>query len=457
MSRRPHEQGRQRLHARNAAPLHLIPLRALCGPTPMSQHRKPSGRDASGRILYAGPWWFKFKPHGQPPVTGYGYATREAAAAAEAAARKAAERGRIEELRAILRPAASVTVGQLAAEWTAAGCPRPNRRPRSAGQITTQTTFLGYALEWWSGKAIDHIKPPHLGDYAEHRRRTVRAGSTGDRTIDVELGVLSNLFQWAIATGRAESNPFATRARFQASEDVDHCHAYMPASDEELHALIGHLMRSANPVHVVAGAQLLFQAFTGLRPGEPGLLRWDAAHGPAGYAPGHRRESLLDGTKQELLAVARLKRGQNPIVIVHPPLRDFLTTWRAYCAAEWPASPFYFPNPARPDAPLVAPGRSGHLLNEPLAEATAALKLPARTAHAMRAYHVRVLRSQGVLDATIAARLGQSGGARLIETVYGSPTDAFGDGRFDYLPDPQSNTPPAWTQLHASTSNIIAL
>ena len=62
-----------------------------------------------------------------------------------------------------------------------------------------------------------------------------------------------------------------------------------------------------------------------------------------------------------------------------------------------------------------------------------------------------------LLDATIAARLGQSGGARLIETIYGAPTDSFGDGRFDFLPSPESQVPSAWTLLTAPITNIIAL
>lgn len=410
----------------------------------MSQHQKPSGN-----------WWFKFKPHGAALVTGYGFATRELAAAAESAARRAAQAGKVEQLRAILAPAAVLTVGQLAADWIVSGYARPNRRPRTTSQQRTQALFLGYALTWWSDRNAATITGPLLGDYAEWRRGNSRTGTTGDRSIDVELGVLSNLFQWAVAVGKVTGNPFARRPRFQDTSTIDHCHQFMPTSDEELHQLCGRLM--ADPQTAVHGAQLLFQAYTGLRPGEPGILRWDANYVAGQYQPGHRRTALYDGQQQELLAVGRLKRGQNPTVLVHPALRDFLKSWRVYCAANYPASPWWFPNPHNHTEPLIKPGASGRILNTPLNEAADHFKVGERHGHAMRAYHVRVLRSQGVLDATIAARLGQSGGARLIETIYGAPTDSFGDGRFDFLPSPESQVPSAWTLLTAPITNIIAL
>ncbi len=418
----------------------------------MSKHRKPSGN-----------WWFKFKPHGAPLVAGYGFATRELAAAAETAARRAAQSGKLDQLRAILAPAAVVTVGQLAAEWIASGYARANRRPRTTAQQRTQALFLGYALDWWSDRPAHTITGPDLGNYAAARRATTRPGTTGDRSIDVELGILSNLYQWAVATGKAPSNPFAKRPRFQDSAEIEHCAAYQPASDEELHQLCALILRpvgrnSVEPSNAVIAAQLMFQALTGLRPGEPGLLRWDADYTAGTYQPGHLRRALYDGTERELLAVGRLKRGQNPTVLVHPALRSFIEAWRPYCAANYPASPWWFPNPHNQQKPLIEPGHSGRILNGPLNAAAAALKVGERHGHAMRAYHVRVLRSQGVLDATIAARLGQSGGARLIETIYGKPTDSFGDGRFDFLPSPESQIRPAW-ELFTTTpaTNIIAI
>ena len=412
----------------------------------MSQHRKPSG----------GNWWFKFRPAGGALVTGYGYATRELAAAAESASRRAAQAGKLEALRALLAPAPVVTVGQLATAWTASGYSRANRRPRTAGQQRTQALFLRYLLEWWEQRNAATITGPDLGNYAEWRRLHSRAGASGDRTIDVELGVLSNLFQWAVAVGQAKANPFASRPRFQDAGEIAHCHEFMPESDEELHRLCGWLM--AQPATAVHGAQLLFQALTGLRPGEPGLLRWDAGHVGHLYQPGHIRAALYDGTEQQILAVARLKRGQNPTVIVTTALAAFLAAWKPVCAARWPESPWYFPNPHNPAEPLVKPSESGRTLNRPLAAAAAHCEVGERHGHAMRAYYVRVLRSQGVLDATIAARLGQSGGGKLIENTYGEATDGFGDRRFDFWPDPTGEIRPAWESLATTpATNIIAL
>jgi hypothetical protein len=189
-----------------------------------------------------GNWWFKFRPAGGALVTGYGFATRELAAAAESASRRAAQAGKLEAMRALLAPAPVVTVGQLAIAWTASGYSRANRRPRTAGQQRTQAMFLRYLLEWWEDRNAATITGPDLGNYAEWRRLHSRAGATGDRTIDVELGVLSNLFQWAVAVGQAKANPFASRPRFQDATEIEHCHEFMPESDEELHRLCGWLM-----------------------------------------------------------------------------------------------------------------------------------------------------------------------------------------------------------------------
>ena len=67
-----------------------------------------------------------------------------------------------------------------------------------------------------------------------------------------------------------------------------------------------------------------------------------------------------------------------------------------------------------------------------------------RRPHAMRAYYVRVRRSMGALDSTIASELGERTGERLIVSTYGDPDGLRGDGKFTWLP---ASGEPAWTVL----------
>jgi hypothetical protein len=73
---------------------------------------------------------------------------------------------------------------------------------------------------------------------------------------------------------------------------------------------------------------------------------------------------------------------------------------------------------------------------------------------------VRVRRSQGADDATIAGELGQTTNGKLIRSTYGNPDDMHGGSLFDWLPedDKHQPAPVAWAALDLQQpSNIIAL
>lgn len=329
---------------------------------------------------------------------------------------------------------ATLTVGQLAGEWRTAGCPLPNGTRRTARQAADQEAGLRLALRWWANRHPASVTQPVMGEYADWRRgQTTRANCTGDRSIDLELTVLANLCAWALARGRLEANPFATRLRYQNSKAVQHCHTYMPASDEELHRLVGFLFTSDDQRHVVAGAQYLFCALTGQRPGEPGILRRDAAYMDGQPSPGVRFTRTLDGVTLPMLGVAREKGGQNPAVKVHPALAAFLAAWLPWRDTHYGASSWWFPDPRDPERPL-ADTRDTKRLSLALNWAAAALGLPERHPHGARAFYVRVRRSQEVDDTTIGAELGHNSGPAIVGRVYGKPDAIIGDGRFDWLP-----------------------
>ena len=263
----------------------------------MSQHQKPGGN-----------WWYKFHHAGQLE-TAYGFPTRGDAAAAEHAARAAIKAGKLDELRALTKPRTVLTVSQVLAQWVTAGYAEANGRARAAGPAARHAELLKYALEWFADKPVSQVNQPMLVKYAHWRRGQVRQGFAGDRITDREMNTLAQCFHWATGAGLADKNPFIERPRFQTSAEVKHASAYMPASDDELHRLTGWLIATGEPANLIAAAQLLFMALTGLRSGEPGFLHWNARYTDAGPECGHRFERTLEGKTSELLAIAAGSRG----------------------------------------------------------------------------------------------------------------------------------------------------
>jgi integrase len=198
---------------------------------------------------------------------------------------------------------------------------------------------------------------------------------------------------------RIAANPSPDAAPSAQGQQLVHCHAEAPPADE-LHALCRHLL--ADPLTASYGAQLMFCALTGLRPGEPGFLRLDAAPGQ----PGSRSTRTVDGQTFEVIHIRRLKSGINPAVRVHPALADFLRAWFSRPSSILhPPSSYYFPHPKDPARPCVPAGNAqGSFLDKALKRAALACGVTAnRRPHAMRAYYVRVRRSMGASDSIIAS------------------------------------------------------
>lgn len=387
------------------------------------------------------PWYFTFWSGGKRHRVCLATAKDGDAIAQAKAALKASTQPGFREVIEARRLRETRTVGRLVEEWLSLKCPRPNGKVREPAAIARLREPLARALPYWSGHGLAAIDSAALNRYADHRRATVRSGFTGERAVDLELSALSACGQWAALTGRIKANPFAARPRFRDSADVVSCSEHMPADDDELHRLLGWLLGGSTPRRVVCGAHLLWCALTGLRPGEPGALLRRAGRDQ----PGDRYQS---GQGQPRMIVAREKRGQNPAITLHPAALEFLAAWERWLDAHLPTATHLFPDPANPLAPLVKFGRATEsCLRSQLNAATAALGLPHRKAHAMRAYYVRVRRNQGATDLEIASELGQTGGSGLIERVYGRPTDRRGDAAFDWLP---STIPACWHQLTAT-------
>ena len=331
----------------------------------------------------------------------------------------------------------SITVGVLAKEWIEAGLPFRKTEPRRDEAAGRLRTLIQRVLPWWKDKHIATITPHVIEDYADHRAPELRAA-------DLALGALSCMCQWAVLTGRTEKNPFEKRPTF--AKVKQHCHEACPDDDETMHCALAYLFEpGASPRFKLAGGTLAFCALTGLRPGEPAFLMRQP---PLTDMPANTR-NLLPGAifpdRSGLLRmkVQRLKHGQNPFVTLHPAAENFLSAWRAWLAAELPAETRLFP--------LGTDDQT--TLNRALNVASTALGLPHFKPHGFgRAFFVKVRRSQGADDATIAgAELGQTTNGDLIRSVYGDPQDLHGGALFDWLPEDKG---PCWALLAIKSATV---
>jgi hypothetical protein len=205
---------------------------------------------------------------------------------------------------------------------------------------------------------------------------------------------------------------------------------------------------------VIVGAWQAFSGMTGLRPGEHKFLQ----RVPAATAfPSDLRAAppgliypMPDGTRR--MKVFRTKRGQNPAVLVHAALKDFLDHYLPWLASYYSTLPT--PNLAL-HKPLFPDLEGEGKLNAYLRRACVAVKLPKMKPHGFgRAYYVRVRRSQGIDDASISAELGQKSDGSLIRFVYGDPMYPVGGNLHNWVTE---NGVTAWQQLTITTpSNIVA-
>lgn len=338
--------------------------------------------------------------------------------------------------------AKSVTIGQLSELWTSAGLPFHATKKRDAAAVKNLSGFLARALVWWADKPVASIKPHFMQDYAGTRADALRGA-------DLELNALSCLCNWAQLAGRIPANPFAKRPRF--AETKQHCHEACPDNDEIFHKVIAWLFET--PVHnsrtpeaqnIIAGALLCFCGLSGLRPGEPKFLQKlpPLASVPTGTATLAAGTIFPDRTGQLRMKVIREKRGQNPFITITKPLELFLSAWRAWLAANVGR----LPSTGAPQLLFPLQTTDQTVFSRALNQASAALELPHYKPHGFgRAYYVRVRRSQGADDSTIAGELGQTTNGDLIRSVYGNPDDLHGGQMHDWLP--AGDAPTAWAML----------
>lgn len=330
------------------------------------------------------------------------------------------------------------TVADLLARYVEAGCPKRNARPRTGKQLAEEKRRTELLSEFFGSRAAASIELPDCEAYHAWRVKGVTRGR-GDRSVDLELTTLSAAFRWAVryssATG-IRSNPLAQdRGRFVRAETVRHARDCQPAGAEELHRLAEYLFDSEASAPL--GWLLLFQSMTGRRVNELVALRTDAT-GPA--VPGFVDSRCLWFERK------RSHKGAAGFIRLHPALRQAIAAHRAWKAARFPASPWYFPGNRNQGAKHVDKSSLTHALGR----ACQVLKIPHRTSHGLRSYFVNVLRSQRIPDHEIALLIGQTSGGRLIVDVYGE----LRPDRIAWLP---RKGEPAWAVFRSGPDNVVPL
>ena len=262
-----------------------------------------------------------------------------------------------------------------------------------------QAKRLEWIVKWWGSKRADTVRLGMVHEYRDWRKPQIANGK-GHRMIDMELQCLSNVLNYAVATGRLDTNFLLHRPRFQAASEVAHCRDAMPKDGDELNWWAE--LFFSKPETEVLGWQLLLEAMTGCRTSE--ILQMKFTTGPG--EPGHVHGDRLD--------VARCKSGTNPWVIITDDLASLLPRHIHWALSRFGDQPFWLPNRLG-DGPVSRYALTSHLARE-----TASRGLPKRTSHGLRAYFVTKMRRDGHSDSDVAAMIGDST-VSLIQTTYGKP------------------------------------
>ena len=335
------------------------------------------------------------------------------------------------------------TCGAIREAWKAAGCPSFGTvpQPLQAEKRETYLQEMSHAVDFFKDVKAKALTLKLLDDFFAAMLKGKPTSFA--RTVDKSLAKLSALLTWAVRREIIGINPIRTKVKYRNSDDVIHCTAYQPRSDEELHQLGRYFLESGRVATEALGWQMLFEAHTGCRTGEILAMRMDAAEGSPGFV------NWALGS----LYIQRLKHGINPFVLLEQkegiaPLVDLIKAHREWHRARFGGrSPWYFPNR----------DGSGHLgetsLVQGLKRATAVLGLPKRTSHGMRAFYVRTARSIGLDDTEIAIRLGHRSGTDLVQKTYGVAEPNWrGKGLQDWVPEPVADTAHrAWLGTYEGT------
>lgn len=298
------------------------------------------------------------------------------------------------------------TVADLAKLYLDAGAPNKSAEPRAQEFVDMERCRLDQVLPYWGKYLVKEMNLSACLKYRDWRVGRVRDGFDGLRTVDMELTTLANVVSYAVMSGKADSNPIASRPKFRTK--VSHCREHCPRSGDELHTLANKLMSGFTDSQTLAW-QMVFEACSGCRTGEALALRWDAAIGE----PGHIRDG-------KYLCIKRSKQREDndpyDYIVINPALQlvlEAMKNWNHHPDSGGQSVWFF---PAAGKDTTVNKGALAHALLRIRAKL-----LPGRriTSHGMRAFYVTWQRTSGTPMLQIADDLGHVSGSGLIFTTYG--------------------------------------
>lgn len=296
------------------------------------------------------------------------------------------------------------TVKELVALYIGANCPNTRLESRPAAFCKSEETKLAHIVAFMGNRSADALRLPVCIEYKNWRCKRISENRKGDgrRTCELEQVSLSNVLNYAVALGKIDQNMIRHgRPKFQTRDRVRHSREVALQSGDQLHALAEYFFKDKKS-HVFAW-QMLFQAFTGCRTSEILLLRTDAT---SISDPG-----FIEGG---YLWLRRSKKGVHPYSAIGAEFERLIECHRNWLSIRYPKSPWYFPGFSKYGVECVDKDSFGHALSA----ACKALNLPHMTPHGIRSFYVTKRRSEGLLDAQVAAEIGDKTVA-LISQTYG--------------------------------------
>jgi integrase len=288
---------------------------------------------------------------------------------------------------------------------------------------------------------FNQLQVVHCKHHKRHRVAQITAGPRGakggTRTVETELTQLSVVLTWACQEGLIPFNPLhKTKPKFRRESEVQHCTEFMPRDAETFHNLARKAFQSTRSE--VFGWQILLEGITGCRTHEITKLPRHAENGQPGYFDEKR------------LYIKRGKGGRFNFIQMTPYLHQVLVLCRQWGDMMFPHSKHLLPG--RDGISVVSNTGLAHWLkrqHEKYGEKK-------YTSHGMRAFFVRVMRSQGIagleengqsIDEEIAKRLGHAPGtgATLVQKTYGENESGWCGGKeLDFIPKKDA---PAWVVM----------
>jgi integrase len=305
------------------------------------------------------------------------------------------------EVKGVLLQRQRVTVQEIVDAYLKAGCPTRTMHSKSAYTVRNEKYCLRPVLAYFGAVPAASLTLGDCDKYLDWRTSgeyvasfTVRGKLQtmqtrgGKRAVDLELTVLSNVFNLAVRRNVLTTNPLSGRGRYSLASEIRHCREVAP-TPEGLKQIESYLRSRSEQ----AIADLVcFLAYSGLRIGEALPLTWGAVN-----------------WGEQILHVKREKRGITPWVPILNEMATLLKEMKQRATGD-----LLFPSPFDSSKP-----RDASAIRHRITAACKKLDLGHVTLHGLRSYFVTQARQSGLTDAEIAALIGDKTGPAIIATTYG--------------------------------------